>query len=140
MEKYRLLIIDDARNLSLLYQEEFQEEGYEADIARSIPDARVLLNMKLYDLIIVGIRLKKDFDHENIWSELNLMIQEIPVIIVSEDRCTSPGGSRFLSSNTSKNHPMYCPLKKKFMNWSINMIRETLLWRRVRSNLKQIRY
>jgi DNA-binding response OmpR family regulator len=82
MDKPRLLIIDDAKNLSLLYKEELQEEGYDVDVANSIPDASVFLNMKSYDLMIIGTRLKKNIDNDIIYSRLNLSKNEIPVIVV----------------------------------------------------------
>jgi DNA-binding NtrC family response regulator len=83
MNNPKLLIIDNAKNLSLLYKEELQEDGYEVDIANSVPEAKVLLNMKLYNLLILDTRLKNGFDHDGIWSKLNYNNNEIPVIIVS---------------------------------------------------------
>ena len=113
MEKHRLLIIDDAANLLLLYKEEFQEEGYEVDVVNSISDAHILLNKKLYDLIIVGIMLEKDFDYENIWSGLNLMINEIPVIIVSGTPMYESGGKRLSLIGYIEKSSDLLPLKEK---------------------------
>ncbi|MFA6472906.1 MAG: hypothetical protein WCU00_12790 [Candidatus Latescibacterota bacterium] len=113
MEKHRLLIIDDATNLLLLYKEEFQEEGYEVDVVNSIPDAHILLNIKLYDLIIVGIRLERDFDHENIWSGLNLMRNEIPIIIVSGTPMHESGGKPLSLIGYIEKSSDLLPLKEK---------------------------
>jgi DNA-binding response OmpR family regulator len=77
----KLLIIDDAINLSLFYTEEFRDEGYEVDVANSLSDACKLLTINSYDLMIVEINLKGKQDSDNLCTMLNSNIYDIPVIL-----------------------------------------------------------
>ena len=81
MDRPRLLIIDDAVNLSLFYREELLDEGYEVDVAHSLPDAHKLLDINSYDLMIVETNLKGSKDFDNLCTLLNNNIYELPVII-----------------------------------------------------------
>jgi len=53
MKKPRLLIVDDAINLTLYYQQELEDEGYHVDIANSTHRAAELLASEKYALVIV---------------------------------------------------------------------------------------
>jgi DNA-binding response OmpR family regulator len=81
MEKPRLLIIDDAEYLTLLYKEELLDEGYDVDVANTISEARKLLKNKLYNLVIAEIELKEKNNYVNIWDTLNQIKNELPVLI-----------------------------------------------------------
>ena len=81
MVKPRLLIIDDAEYLTLLYKEELLDEGYDVDVANTISEARKLLKNKLYNLVIAEIELKEKNNYVNIWVTLNQMKNELPVLI-----------------------------------------------------------
>lgn len=81
MDRPKLLIIDDAVNLSLFYKEELLDEGYDVDVANSLPDAHKLLNINSYDLMIVETHLKGKKDFDSLCTLLNNNIYELPVII-----------------------------------------------------------
>ncbi len=81
MERPKVLIIDDAEYLSLLYKEELLDEGYDVDIANSFPDASELIEKKSYDLMIVEIMLKCEKNYREYITILNNKRNEIPVII-----------------------------------------------------------
>ena len=81
MEKPRLLIIDDAEYLTLLYKEELLDEGYDVDVTNTISEARKLLKNKLYNLVIAEIELKEKNNYVNIWATLNQMKNELPLLI-----------------------------------------------------------
>lgn len=81
MEKLRLLVIDDALNLSLLYKEELSDDGYEVDVANSVSDAHILLNTKSYHLVIAEKNLKDINNEVCIWDILKKIRWKIPVLI-----------------------------------------------------------
>ena len=47
----KLLVVDDDKNLRLLYEQELQEEGHEVSLASSGPEALDYLKNKRPDLI-----------------------------------------------------------------------------------------
>jgi len=53
----RLLVVDDDKNLRLLYEQELQEEGHEVVLAGSGPEALYYLKTKRPDLIILDISM-----------------------------------------------------------------------------------
>jgi len=53
----RLLIVEDDESQRFLYQEELQEEGHEAVLAKSGREALKCLEKALFDLIILDIRM-----------------------------------------------------------------------------------
>jgi DNA-binding response OmpR family regulator len=53
----RLLVVDDDKNLRLLYEQELQEEGHEVVLAGSGPEALDYLKSKRPDLIILDISM-----------------------------------------------------------------------------------
>jgi DNA-binding response OmpR family regulator len=55
--KKRILVVDDEKNLRILYEEELKEEGYEVDIADSAETAFKLLDANLYDAIVLDIQM-----------------------------------------------------------------------------------
>lgn len=78
MKKQRLLIVDDAINLALLYQEELEDDGYVVDIANSTRNAEKMLVSKTYDLIVMDSMMMdagklKEF-HEKIITRRNIPI------------------------------------------------------------------
>ena len=81
MVRPRLLIIDEAINLSLLYKEELLEEGYDVDVANSIPEAKMFLEINTYNLMIVETRLKLKNDYKVLCAMLNNDFEGLPVII-----------------------------------------------------------
>ena len=53
MKRPSLLVVDDAINLTLFYQQELEDDGYRVDIANSTRTAAKLLETTSYDLIIM---------------------------------------------------------------------------------------
>lgn len=53
----KLLIVDDEKNLRLLYQTEFEAEGYRVDTAADAMEALSMFERERYDLIILDIKM-----------------------------------------------------------------------------------
>lgn len=53
----RLLIVDDEKDLRLLYQTEFETEGYHVDTAADAMEALSKFERERYDLIILDIKM-----------------------------------------------------------------------------------
>jgi len=53
----KLLIVDDEKHLRLLYQTEFEAEGYQADTAADAMEALTMFEHERYDLIILDIKM-----------------------------------------------------------------------------------
>jgi DNA-binding response OmpR family regulator len=53
----RLLIVDDEKNLRLLYKTEFETEGYQVDTAGDAVEALKMFEHERYDLVILDIRM-----------------------------------------------------------------------------------
>lgn len=53
MKRPRLLVVDDAVNLTRFYKEELEDDGYRIDIANSTRSAAELLDSNIYDVVIV---------------------------------------------------------------------------------------
>lgn len=57
MENKHLLIVDDEEGIRLLYQEEFEEEGYTVSVARNGDEALEKFNQTPPDLVILDINM-----------------------------------------------------------------------------------
>jgi DNA-binding response OmpR family regulator len=80
MTKYRLLVVDDEINQSLLYQQELEDEGYDVDTANSGMDALELVKKMQYDLVLLDIGMP-EMDGLETLSRLLGVDNKIPVII-----------------------------------------------------------
>lgn len=80
MTKYRLLVVDDEINQSLLYQQELEDEGYDVDTANSGLDALDLVKKTEYDLVLLDIGMP-EMDGLETLSRLLGIDNKIPVII-----------------------------------------------------------
>ncbi|MGB4704397.1 MAG: response regulator [Candidatus Saccharicenans sp.] len=76
----RILLVEDDRNLSLLYQEELSREGYEVSTAFDADSALELMRTKSFDLIITDIRMPGK-DGIELISSIMGMRKDIPIII-----------------------------------------------------------
>ncbi|MDI6844635.1 MAG: response regulator [Candidatus Saccharicenans sp.] len=76
----RILLVEDDRNLSLLYQEELSREGYEVSTAFDTDSALELMRTKSFDLIITDIRMPGK-DGIELISSIMGMRKDIPIII-----------------------------------------------------------
>ncbi|MFH1861475.1 MAG: response regulator [bacterium] len=55
--KKRILVVDDEKNLRILYEDELQEEGYHVDVVDSAEAAFKLLKDHSYDVIVLDIQM-----------------------------------------------------------------------------------
>lgn len=55
--KKRILVVDDEKNLRILYEEELKSEGYDVDVADSAESAFSNLDKKDYDVIVLDIQM-----------------------------------------------------------------------------------
>ena len=78
----RLLIVDDQKNLLLLYKTEFESEGYHVDIAGNAREALNMCDKKHYDLIILEVNLP-GMDGKELMGKLLVRDKKIPMIINS---------------------------------------------------------
>jgi len=80
MHTCRLLVVDNEKNLGLLYKEELEDDGYEVEVVNSGKKALQLFDAKSFDLVIMdifehginGIEIMRKMYHGN---------RTIPVII-----------------------------------------------------------
>ncbi len=55
--KKKILVVDDEKNLRILYEAELQAEGYEVDIADSAETAFQCLESRDYDVIVLDVQM-----------------------------------------------------------------------------------
>jgi len=55
--KKRILVVDDEKNLRILYEEELKSEGYDVEVADSAESAFKWLDKKEYDVIVLDIQM-----------------------------------------------------------------------------------
>lgn len=79
-EKKRILVVEDEKNLCLLYQEELAKEGYEVVTANTAAEALALIKEQNFDLVITDIRMPAKNGIELV-SEIMGVRRDIPVII-----------------------------------------------------------
>jgi DNA-binding response OmpR family regulator len=53
----KLLIVDDEKNLRMLYKTEFEVEGYSVDTAPDAQEALSMFERERYDLVILDIKM-----------------------------------------------------------------------------------
>ena len=80
MEKCRVLVVEDQRNLALLYEQELEDDGYSVDIAYNGLMAIELVGKKPYNLVILDILLP-DMDGLETLSKIISINKDLPVII-----------------------------------------------------------
>ncbi|MCZ7644822.1 MAG: response regulator [Planctomycetota bacterium] len=90
-----LLVVDDDRNLRLLYKEEFEEEGYGVRTAGGGAEALEMVSTRRPDLVILDISMP-GLDGIALLERLQTLDRRLPVVI-----------------NTA-----YSNYKDNFMTWS----------------------
>jgi DNA-binding response OmpR family regulator len=55
--KKRILVVDDEKNLRILYEDELKDAGYDVDVADSAEAGFKLLDDNLYDAIVLDIQM-----------------------------------------------------------------------------------
>jgi DNA-binding response OmpR family regulator len=78
--KKRLLIVEDERNLCLLYKEELAKEGYKVTAVSDADSALDQIKKKPFDLIITDIRMPAKNGIELI-TQIMALRKDIPIII-----------------------------------------------------------
>ncbi len=78
--KKRLLIVEDERNLCLLYKEELTKEGYKVTAVPDADSALEQIKKKAFDLIITDIRMPAKNGIELI-TQIMALRKDIPIII-----------------------------------------------------------
>lgn len=76
----KILLVEDDKSLSLLYQEELSREGYEVVLAGDAESALELVRSGGFDLIITDIRMPGK-DGIELISSIMGMRKDIPIII-----------------------------------------------------------
>lgn len=79
-KKKRILIVEDEKNLCLLYREELKKEGYEVIAVTSAQRALDLIKKRHFDLVITDIRMPVK-DGLELIADIMAIKKEIPVII-----------------------------------------------------------
>jgi two-component system response regulator GlrR len=69
MNSYRVLVIDDSNDISMLVQQLLESQGYTADTAANGDDARRLLGTREYDAILLDYKLGNE-DGSQLMSEI----------------------------------------------------------------------
>lgn len=78
----RLLIVDDQKNLLLLYKTVFESEGYHVDTAGNAREALNMCDKKHYDLVILEVNLP-EVDGKELMGKLFVRDKKIHMIINS---------------------------------------------------------
>jgi DNA-binding response OmpR family regulator len=78
--KKRLLLVEDEKNLCLLYKEELSKEGYRVTAVADADSALTLLKRRPFDLIITDIRMPGK-DGIELIAQIMALRKDIPIII-----------------------------------------------------------
>jgi DNA-binding response OmpR family regulator len=78
--KKKLLVVEDEKNLCVLYKEELTEEGYKVTAVMDADTALGLIKKQAFDLIITDIRMpvKNGID---LITQIMALRKDIPIII-----------------------------------------------------------
>ena len=78
----RILIVEDEKNLRMLYRREFVDEGYDVILASEGESAIKLFEKETPDLIVLDIRIPK-IDGIEVMKRILAKNKDIPIIINS---------------------------------------------------------
>jgi DNA-binding response OmpR family regulator len=78
--KKKLLVVEDEKNLCILYKEELTKEGYQVTAVMDAETAIKEIQSKKFDLIVTDIRMPKKNGIELITQIMGLR-KDIPIII-----------------------------------------------------------
>jgi two-component system, NtrC family, response regulator PilR len=76
----RLLVVEDDTDVRVLMEEALVDAGYEVDVAGKVADARTLIGVRKYDLVITDGRLP---DGHGLTVAKEARENRIPVLIVT---------------------------------------------------------
>jgi DNA-binding response OmpR family regulator len=77
---YKLLIVDDERNLRLLYEKEFKKDGFDVVMASSGEEALKLFREELPHLVILDIKMP-GLDGVEVMSKILSIDHRMPVVL-----------------------------------------------------------
>jgi len=92
----KLLVVDDEANIRLLYSEELADEGYEVVTAANIAEATEKLQLNIFDLAVLDIKLKNESGIE-LLQQLVKERHDMPVILCSAFSCYKDDFSAWLA-------------------------------------------
>lgn len=75
-----ILVIEDEKSISQLYQEELEEEGYKVILASDGTDGIYKLKNEIVDLVVLDIKLP-NIDGRMAFKEIKKIKKDIPVIV-----------------------------------------------------------
>ncbi len=84
----KILVVDDEASIRLLYQEEFQDEGYEVETAASGPEALEKIKAARPDIVTLDIKMV-GMDGLEVLAKVREFDMELPIIL-----CTAYGSYR----------------------------------------------
>ena len=110
-----LLIIDDEKNMRLLYKQQLQSEGFKVDLAESGNEALSMLESATYDLIILDIEMPGISGLELI-SKLKEKVPNTPVILCTAYSTYKADFKTWLADAYIMKSSDMEPLKKEISN------------------------
>lgn len=81
----RILVVDDEKNIRILFRDELEDEGYEVDTAASGREALEKINACAPDLVVLDIRME-DMTGIEVLEELRKTHESLPVIMCTAVR------------------------------------------------------
>jgi len=83
--KKKVLVVDDEKNIRMLFRDELEEAGYEVDLAESGKEALDKIDSSPPDLVILDIRMP-DMTGIEVLQALRENHNDLPVIMVTAVR------------------------------------------------------
>ena len=81
----KILVVDDEKNIRILFRDELEDDGYEVDTAESGTEALEKVAENPPDLIVLDIRLA-DMSGIEVLEEIRKTNEELPVIMCTAVR------------------------------------------------------
>jgi len=82
MKKIKLLVVDDEKNIRMLFKEELEEEGYQVEAASNGLEALEKLKGSSFDLVVLDIKMP-GMDGIQALNEIKNLNKDQPVILCS---------------------------------------------------------
>jgi DNA-binding response OmpR family regulator len=86
MSKRKILVVDDEKNIRVLFRDELEDAGYEVDVAASGQEALEKIDASVPDLLVLDIRMP-DMTGIEVLEKVRETHQDLPVIM-----CTAVQG------------------------------------------------
>jgi DNA-binding response OmpR family regulator len=81
----RLLIVDDEHSIRFSLKKYFEKRSFDVDVAATLEEARSLLALNLYEVVILDIRLGKDNQSSglDLISEIRASSERARIVVLS---------------------------------------------------------